>query len=190
MRKGYDKKVCPRCGEALFDDMDVCYGCLYEFGEQVGPAEVPGMPPDTGDLLATIPLDEAWDEPPYEDVAAPLPGWILSVRTALCDVMVPVLAEGLVVGRDADCDVVLHDRCVSSRHLRFVPGDRGVEVSDLGSTNPATVNGAELREAALLYDGGSVELSGTLLVVKKADNGVEGRANASAACSAMLAEVE
>ena len=24
-------KRCPRCGELLFDDMDVCYGCLYDF---------------------------------------------------------------------------------------------------------------------------------------------------------------
>ena len=190
MHKNYDKKVCPRCGESLFDDMDICYGCLYEFGEQAGPAEIPGMPPDAGDFLAAIPLDEAWDEPPYEDIAAPLPGWGLFVRTALCDVMVPVLAEGLVVGRGTDCDVVLHDRCVSSRHLRFVPSDGGVEVSDLGSTNPATLNGDELREATLLHDGGSVELSGTLLVVKKADNDVEGRANAPANCSAMLVKVE
>ena len=24
-------KVCPHCGELLFADMDVCYGCLYDF---------------------------------------------------------------------------------------------------------------------------------------------------------------
>lgn len=24
-------KTCPRCGEELFADMDVCYGCLYDF---------------------------------------------------------------------------------------------------------------------------------------------------------------
>lgn len=28
---GYATKVCPRCGEELFADMRVCYGCLYEF---------------------------------------------------------------------------------------------------------------------------------------------------------------
>lgn len=27
----YETKVCPRCGEELFADMRVCYGCLYEF---------------------------------------------------------------------------------------------------------------------------------------------------------------
>lgn len=29
-----ETKRCPRCGERLFRDMDVCYGCLYEFGRQ------------------------------------------------------------------------------------------------------------------------------------------------------------
>ncbi|MCI6274785.1 FHA domain-containing protein [Tractidigestivibacter sp.] len=29
--RGYATKVCPRCGEELFADMRVCYGCLYEF---------------------------------------------------------------------------------------------------------------------------------------------------------------
>lgn len=24
-------KVCPRCGSKVFEDMDVCYGCLYDF---------------------------------------------------------------------------------------------------------------------------------------------------------------
>jgi hypothetical protein len=27
-------KRCPRCGALLFEDMDTCYGCLYEFGKQ------------------------------------------------------------------------------------------------------------------------------------------------------------
>lgn len=25
------KKKCPRCGQELLQDMDVCYGCLYDF---------------------------------------------------------------------------------------------------------------------------------------------------------------
>lgn len=25
-------KVCPVCKSTLFDDMDVCYGCMYRFG--------------------------------------------------------------------------------------------------------------------------------------------------------------
>ena len=29
-----NSKRCPRCGELLFEDMDVCYGCLYDFTRQ------------------------------------------------------------------------------------------------------------------------------------------------------------
>ncbi len=36
-------KVCPRCGEVLFADMDVCYGCLYDFARDARDArEAPG----------------------------------------------------------------------------------------------------------------------------------------------------
>ena len=71
-------KTCPRCGEVLFADMDVCYGCLYDFardektraksepqlgeastGQRVGKAASPGE-----DLLASIELDEIDDDPP------------------------------------------------------------------------------------------------------------------------------
>ena len=27
-------KTCPRCGQQLFDDMPICYECLYEFAVQ------------------------------------------------------------------------------------------------------------------------------------------------------------
>lgn len=26
-------RTCPRCGAKLFEDMDVCYGCLYDFNQ-------------------------------------------------------------------------------------------------------------------------------------------------------------
>ena len=29
-----ETKACPVCGTTLFDDMDVCYGCLHEFGKE------------------------------------------------------------------------------------------------------------------------------------------------------------
>ena len=29
-----EHKTCPVCGTELMDDMQVCYGCLHEFGEE------------------------------------------------------------------------------------------------------------------------------------------------------------
>ncbi len=38
---GYAKKGCPRCGQLLYADMEVCYGCLYDFRRKDnGPSEV------------------------------------------------------------------------------------------------------------------------------------------------------
>ena len=75
-------KVCPRCGQELFADMDVCYGCLYDFSKDVtmvrGADAVPGsgersrrpLPPQSSahDPLAGIELDEPADEEVTEQV--------------------------------------------------------------------------------------------------------------------------
>ncbi len=69
-------KVCPRCGQELFADMDVCYGCLYDFSRDVTVAHGSDMAPAGGerprrpsltqgfahDPLAGIELDEPADE--------------------------------------------------------------------------------------------------------------------------------
>jgi FHA domain/Stage II sporulation protein E (SpoIIE) len=55
--------------------------------------------------------------------------------------------QGFVLGRGAECDVVLADPRVSSRHLCVFPADaRGSAwfVSDLGSRHGVTVNGARI----------------------------------------------
>ena len=80
-------KTCPRCGEMLFADMDVCYGCLYDFSKDTVGSRLPdagrGLPqrkrgstggihgvsnpatplPKRGDPLESIELDEVDDEP-------------------------------------------------------------------------------------------------------------------------------
>lgn len=80
-------KTCPRCGEMLFSDMDVCYGCLYDFskdamGNRLPEVGKPSMRPDREDgvtasgtprppappsrqmdPLAMVELDELDDEP-------------------------------------------------------------------------------------------------------------------------------
>ncbi len=67
-------KVCPRCGAVLFADMDVCYGCLYDFtrdsagwhgtvaGGFAGKPELTAQVPLVDDSLDTIAIDEIDDE--------------------------------------------------------------------------------------------------------------------------------
>ena len=56
---------------------------------------------------------------------------------------VPLSPPGLVIGRDADCDVVLGDDGVSRRHLRVEPSQGGlrVTVTDLDSVNGTWLEG-------------------------------------------------
>ena len=71
-----------------------------------------------------------------------------------------VKEDGLVLGRDAQCDAILPDATVSRRHCRLSPAGHCVRIEDLGSRNPVLVNGipcvdGELRsgdEIALLFE--------------------------------------
>lgn len=88
-KEGAGYKTCPRCGEVLFSDMDVCYGCLYDFSrdEQARSealqrqrlrvlsgrqAQVPNpsMSGNASDPLDAIELDEIDDDPPQDELAS------------------------------------------------------------------------------------------------------------------------
>ena len=58
---GIGTKVCPRCGEELFEDMNICYGCLFDFDHE---PEVPQIAQVDG-----LGEDEPWDRgmPPIEE---------------------------------------------------------------------------------------------------------------------------
>ena len=68
-------------------------------------------------------------------------------------------------GRDADNDLVLADRQVSRRHLRFETGPAGVDVRDLASTHGTLINGVR-AEAKRLADGDVVQVGGVVIVFR------------------------
>jgi hypothetical protein len=70
----------------------------------------------------------------------------------------PISGE-LIVGRDADCEVVVADRQVSRQHARFTVTDKGVTVEDLGSKNGTHHNGQQIDEQVLLQDGDVVQVA-------------------------------
>ncbi len=93
---------------------------------------------------------------------------------------VPVTAEGVVIGREPVCDVVLAGPRVSRRHcvVRLRTSAEGdgaggaagravrVEIEDLGSSNGTIVNGAKLAAGARsLGDGDVIEVGGVALAV-------------------------
>lgn len=185
MARSFEKKTCPRCGQQLYADMTVCYGCLYDFTRKDnGPSELapvvkapigkrplagepaplpeqvvppaPEAPRANSDDEATTVLDA-----PAPDKAA----HAVCVRTPSAEVLVPLDAQGLSVGRGSGNRVVLREKSVSRRHLRVLPAEGGAEVRDLGSTNPARYRGRPLRGSVVVPWGEEVELGGVVLAM-------------------------
>jgi serine/threonine protein kinase len=70
-----------------------------------------------------------------------------------------------IIGRAADCDLVLRDDEVSKHHCQIVLGPGEVVVEDLGSTNGTIVNG-ETVERAVLHEGDRLSIAGHTFEVR------------------------
>ena len=67
---------------------------------------------------------------------------------------------GLLIGRDADCDIVVADRQVSRHHARIrVVAEGEVFLEDLQSKNGTHVNGVVIEEPHRLTDGDVIQVA-------------------------------
>lgn len=69
------------------------------------------------------------------------------------------LAQTIVLGRDATCDIVIPDRQVSRYHARVTPSTEGVILEDMGSKNGTRCNGTALTSPVVLQDGDMVQVA-------------------------------
>src|SRR5918994_3490609 len=73
----------------------------------------------------------------------------------------------LVLGRE-DAALTIDDEELSRRHAVIRPGDGGIEIEDLGSTNGTFVNGSRIEGPTRLAGGDTVKLGRSVLEVESA----------------------
>jgi pSer/pThr/pTyr-binding forkhead associated (FHA) protein len=74
------------------------------------------------------------------------------------------LASGVImIGRGADCQLILEDDYVSTRHARVVSTPDGIYIEDLGSTNGSYVNGQRITAPTTITMADTVRIGKTIL---------------------------
>ena len=68
-----------------------------------------------------------------------------------------------MIGRGADCQLILDDDYVSTRHARVVGGEDGIYVEDLGSTNGTYVNGQRITAPTMITLADTVRIGKTIM---------------------------
>ena len=136
---------------------------LGEFGIQarlVRPPEDAAAPPEQGEAGHTM-IYKAQREP--EPLNPHVPQHLRRALVVVDGKRMVVGADGAVLGRSRDCDIVLGDANVSRHHAEIRPAGEGWTIADLGSTNGVLVNGRRVRGAVPLAAGDQVELGTSTL---------------------------
>jgi DNA-binding response OmpR family regulator len=67
--------------------------------------------------------------------------------------------DPFVIGRGAECDIVVADRQVSREHALIRRTSSGYLLEDLGSKNGTHLNGVKIKSAAILQDGDEIQVA-------------------------------
>ena len=69
----------------------------------------------------------------------------------------------ITIGRSQSCDLVLDDKCCSSRHATVFPTPDGYAIQDLSSKNGTSVNDESIRQKTVLSFGDEIRIGSTVL---------------------------
>jgi pSer/pThr/pTyr-binding forkhead associated (FHA) protein len=77
------------------------------------------------------------------------------------------LEGGVLIGRSSDCQLLLDDDYVSTRHARITLSAGRYQVEDLGSTNGTFINNQRLAQPTPFGPGDTLRIGRTLMSVEK-----------------------
>lgn len=95
----------------------------------------------------------------------------LTIRTGGSGGPFELRDRAYVIGRAPACDIVVGDPSISARHARLLPDLEGFRISDLGSTNGTTIDGARLEGERLLRSGQIIGIGDALLLYEQMTEG-------------------
>lgn len=84
--------------------------------------------------------------------------YLFGYHEKIFDEAYPLNKESLVIGKSTECDIVLADPSVSSKHAKFYQVNQTWLIEDLNSTNGSFVNGLQINEATTLKKGDFIQL--------------------------------
>lgn len=73
---------------------------------------------------------------------------------------VALSASRVVLGRAAECDIMIESRLISRQHAAISQIGQSYMLEDLNSHNGTTVNGRRIDQPHMLHDGDQIELGG------------------------------
>lgn len=76
----------------------------------------------------------------------------------------PLKSALTIVGRSLECEIVISDPHISSKHIQIIKTGQGFTISDLGSINGTYINEVKLLNPVTLKDGDEILLGITKLV--------------------------
>lgn len=77
------------------------------------------------------------------------------------------LGEGILIGRSADCQLVLDDDYASTRHARISRTQAGYQIEDLGSTNGSYLNNQRITAPVVFAVGDTLRIGRTQMSAEK-----------------------
>lgn len=139
------KKKCPSCGQKLHASWDTCPYC--GFGEKAPQAAAAAPAPTPAVKQRTMAIDMSKEQ--VQRSTSSGVGWLVPLEGQQQGEVLQVKGR-TTVGTSSDCDLVLQDPSISSRHCEFIAGQNGFRLTDLGSTNGTFVNDKRIQSEELI----------------------------------------